>query len=109
MTRSDKTNLIARKYTHPYNDIYLLFCVCYSNSVSCIEFLRIYCIHGEVCAKILCSRKELLILKDSKLTQNFQGNKTGFVRQGHNYDIIDRDDGCDPHNEAFCESLSEML
>ena len=61
--------------------------MCYSNSVSCIEFLRIYCIHGEVCAKILCSGKELLIFKDSKLTQNFQGNKTGFVRPGHIYSI----------------------
>ena len=44
---------------------------------------RIFCIHGEVCAKILCSEKELLKLKDSKLTQNFYGNKTGFVRLGH--------------------------
>ena len=68
---SDKTSLIARKYTHPYNGIYLLFCVCYSNSVSFIGLLRICCIHDEVCAKILCSGKELLILKDSKLTQKF--------------------------------------
>ena len=71
MTRSDKTSLIAQKYTHPYNDIYLLSCVCYSNSVSFIGLLRIYCIYGEVFAKILCSEKELLISKDSKLTQNF--------------------------------------
>ena len=71
VTRSDKTSLIARKHTHPYNGIYLLFCVCYSNSVSFVELLRIYCIHGEVCAKVLRSGKELLILKDSKLTQNF--------------------------------------
>ena len=34
--------------------------------------------------KILHSEKELLNLKDSKLTQNFYGNKTGFVRPGHN-------------------------
>ena len=71
VTQSDKTSLIARKYTRVYNGIYLLFCVCYSNSVSFIELLRIICIHGEVCAKILCSEKELLNLKDSKLTQNF--------------------------------------
>ena len=77
VTRSDKTSLIARKYTHVYNYIYLLFCVCYSNSVSFIELLRSFCIHGEACAKILCSEKELLNLKDSKLTQNFYGNKTG--------------------------------
>ena len=83
VTQSDKTSLIARKYTHVYNYIYLLFCVCYSNFVSFIELLRSFCIHGEVCAKILCSEKELLNLKDSKLTQNFYGNKTGFVRPGH--------------------------
>ena len=57
--------------------------MCYSNSVSFIELLRIVCIHGKVCAKILCSQKELLNLKDSKLTKNFYGNKTGFVRPGH--------------------------
>ena len=51
--------------------------------LSFIELLRIFCIHGEVYAKILCSEKELLKLKDSKLTQNFYGNKTGFVRPGH--------------------------
>ena len=62
---------------------YLLFCVCYLNSVSFIELLRSFCIHGEACAKILCSEKELLNLKDSKLTQNFYGNKTRFVRTGH--------------------------
>ena len=30
-----------------------------------------------------CVQKKLLNLKDSKLTQNFYGNKTGFVRQGY--------------------------
>ena len=83
VTQSDKTSLIARKYTHVYNYIYLLFYVFYSNSVSFIELLRSFCIHGETCAKILCSEKELLNLKDSKLTKNFYGNKTGFVRPGH--------------------------
>ena len=82
MTRSDKT----RKYTHAYNGIYLLFCRRYSNSVSFIEL--IFCLlHGEVCVKILCSEKELLNLKDSKLTQNFYSNKTGFVRPGHIYSL----------------------
>ena len=38
---------------------------------------------------VLCSEKELLNLKDSKLTQNFYGNKTGFVRPDHtNNDVI---------------------
>ena len=74
MTQSDKTSLIAQKYTHVYNYIYLLFCVCYSNFVSFIELLRSFCIRGEACAKILYSEKELLNLKDSKLTQNFYSN-----------------------------------
>ena len=85
VTRSDKTSLIARKYTHAYNGIYLLFCRCYSNSVSFIELHRIFYLRDEVCTKVLCSEKELLNLKDSKLTQNVYGNKTGFVRPGHNY------------------------
>ena len=80
MTWSDKTSLISRKYTHVYNGIYLLFCRCYSNSVSFIELLRMF---ASVCAKIFCSEKELLNLKDLKLTQKFYGNKTGFVRSGH--------------------------
>ena len=46
---------------------------------------HMFCIHGEACAKILCSEKELLNLKDSKLTQNFYGNKTDFVRLGDIY------------------------
>ena len=87
MTQSDKTSLIARKYTHVYNYIYLLFCVCYSNSVSFIELLRSFCIHGEACAKILCSEKELLNLKDSKLTQNFYGNKTVCQTRSHMFKL----------------------
>ena len=41
--------------------------------MSFIELLRIFAsyVHGEVCAKIWCSEKELLNFKDSKLTQNF--------------------------------------
>ena len=88
VTQSDKTSLIARKYTHVYNGIYLLLCVCYLNSASFIELLRIFCIHGKVCAKIMCSEKELLNLKDSKLTQNFYGNKTGFCQTGSHILIV---------------------
>ena len=62
--------------------------MCYSNSASFIELLRSFCIQGEACAKILYLEKELLNLKDSKLTQNFYGNKTGFVRLGHICDWI---------------------
>ena len=61
---------------------YLLFSVCYTNSVSFVELLRIFSIHGKVVLKY-CVQKELLNLKDSKLTQNFYGNKIGFVRLGY--------------------------
>ena len=66
--------VLLPKNTPIHNGIYLLFCVCYLNSVSFIGLLRIYCIatvHIEVCGKILCSGMELLILKYSKLTQKF--------------------------------------
>ena len=54
MTRSDKTSLIAAKYTYSFYDTYHLFCRFYSNSVNFIEFLRIFCIIGEVCVIIAC-------------------------------------------------------
>ena len=54
VTRSDKTSLIAVKYTYSFYGAYHLFCGCYSNSVSFIEFLRIFCIYDEVCIIIAC-------------------------------------------------------
>ena len=54
VTRSDKTSLIAAKYTYSFYDTYHLFCRFYSNSVNFIEFLRIFCIIGEVCVIIAC-------------------------------------------------------
>ena len=71
VTRSDKTSLIARKYTYLYKVIYLLFCVCYSNPVSFIAFLRIYCIHGEVCAKTIVFRKGVINFERLKINSNF--------------------------------------
>ena len=44
VTGPEKTGLIYTKYTHPYYGIYLFFCVCYPNSVSFIEILKIVCI-----------------------------------------------------------------
>ena len=54
VTGPEKTGLIYTKYTHPYYGIYLFFCVCYLNSVSFIEILRIFCIYGEIFVKIVC-------------------------------------------------------
>ena len=49
-----------------YNGIYL---GAIQILLNCLGFFSY--VHGEVCAKILCSEKELLNLKDSKLTQIF--------------------------------------
>ena len=85
VTWSDKTNLIAVKYTYSFYGTYNLFWWCYSNSVSFIEFLRVFCIYDKLCVKILFSEKILLSFKSLKLAQNLHGNKTGFVRPGHIY------------------------
>ena len=53
--------------------------VCAIQIPSFIALLRIFYIYGEVCAEILCSEKELLNLKDSKLNQNCYGNKSDRV------------------------------
>ena len=45
MTGPEKTGLIYTKYTYSYYGAYLLFHVCYPNSVSFIEFLRILCLN----------------------------------------------------------------
>ena len=54
VTGPEKTGLIYTKYTHPYYGIYLFFCVCYLNSVSFIEILRIVWIYSEIFVKIVC-------------------------------------------------------
>ena len=54
VTRPEKTGLIYTKYTHPYYGIYLFLCVCYLNSVSFIEILRIFCIYDEMFVEIVC-------------------------------------------------------
>ena len=68
MTRPEKTGLILcliyTKYTYLYYGTYLLSCVCYPISVSCIGFFRILCICDKICVKILCCQVEILHLKD---------------------------------------------
>ena len=58
--RSDKTSLIAQKYTDAYNGIYPLFCRCYSVLLNCLGFLL-------ACAKILCSER---VIKLERLKSN---------------------------------------
>ena len=64
VTGSEKTGLIYIKYTCPYYGIYLLFCVCYLNSISFIDFLRILYIYVMRFVKIVCFKNELLHFED---------------------------------------------
>ena len=83
MTGPEKTGLIYTKYTYSYYGAYLFFCVCYPNSVSFIEFLRILCIYDELCVKILFCQDEILHFKDRNLGQILRVDKTCFLRPGH--------------------------
>ena len=83
MTRSDKTSLIAIKYTYSFYGTYNLFRECYSNSASFIEFLRVFCIYDKPCVISLRSEEKLLSFKSLKLAKNLHDNKTGFVRPDH--------------------------
>ena len=87
MTGPEKTGLIYTKYTYLYYGAYLFFCVCYPHSVSFIEFLRILCIYGELCVKILFCHDEILHFKDRNLGQILHVDKTCFLRPGHIYSV----------------------
>ena len=80
MTGPEKTGLIYAKYIHLYYGAYLFLCSCYLISASFIEFLRILCIHEEICAMILSCQVEMLHFKSG---QNLRVDKTCFLRPGH--------------------------
>ena len=63
VTGTEKTGLIYTKYTFSYYGAYLFFCVCYPNSVSFIEFLRILCLYQEICVKSYVAKMTYSILK----------------------------------------------
>ena len=56
VTVPEKTGLIYTKYTFSYYGAYLFFRVCYPNSVSFIEFLRILCLYQEICLNAVLLR-----------------------------------------------------
>ena len=56
--------------------------MCYTISVSFIEFPRKFCTYDEIFDKALCNEKELLNLKCSKLDQILRVDKTGYRRLG---------------------------
>ena len=48
VTGPGKTGLIYTKYTCSYYGKYLLFCICYPKSVSCIEFFMDLCTYDDI-------------------------------------------------------------
>ena len=85
MTGPGKTGLIYTKYTCLYYGTYLLFCMCYTKSGNCIEFLMDFCICDDVLHMIQITDKKLLHFKLSKLGQNLRVDKTCFPRPSHIY------------------------
>ena len=85
VTGPENTGLIYTKYTYSYYCAYLIFCVCYPNSVRFIEFLGISCIYAEICVKMLYCQDEILHFKDQNLGQILHVDKTCFLRPGHKY------------------------
>ena len=85
VTGPEKTGLIYTKYTYSYYGAYLFFRVCYPNSVSFIEILRIVCLYQEMCVKMLCCQDEILHFKNQHLGQILRVDKTCFLRPGHIY------------------------
>ena len=63
VTGPEKTGLIYTKYTYSYYGAYLFFRVCYPNSVSFIEFLRIYAYIKKFVLKCYVAKMRYCILK----------------------------------------------
>ena len=85
MTGPGKTGLIYTKYTCLNYGTYLLFCVCYLNSVSFIEFHMDLCIYDDILDALWIIDKKLLHFKLSKSGQILHGDKTCFPRPGHKF------------------------
>ena len=69
VTEPEKTGLIYIKYISSYYGTYLLFCMCYTKSVSFVEFLMEFCAYGEILVAILIKDKKLLYFKVSNLVK----------------------------------------
>ena len=83
VTGPKKTGLIYTKYTCLYYGTYLLFFMCYPNSVNFIEFLIDFCTYDDVLDTIQITDKKLLHFKLSKSGQILRVDKTCFPRPGH--------------------------
>ena len=83
VTRPGKIGLIYIKYTCLYYGTYLLFCMCYPNSVTLIDFLIDFYMYNDILDTILITDKKLLHFKLSKSGQILCVDKTCFPRPGH--------------------------
>ena len=84
VTRPGKIGLIYTKYSCSYYGTYILFCMCYSKSVSFIEFLIDFCIYDDIIFRYnMDSNKKLLHFKLSKSAQILSIDKIGFYRPSH--------------------------
>ena len=62
VTGPEKTGLIYAKYTCSYYGTYLVFWMCYSQSVSFIESPIDFCMHDKTCVIIQSTIKKVLQL-----------------------------------------------
>ena len=53
VTRHEKTGLMCTKYTYSYYSIYLLYCIRFQKSVSCMRFPMKSCINGVKYSRLL--------------------------------------------------------
>ena len=83
VTGPGKTGLIYTKYTCLYYGTYLLFCMCYPQSVTFIEFFMDFCIYDDILHTIQIADKNLLHFKLSKSGQIWCVDKTCVSRPGH--------------------------
>ena len=83
VTGPEKTGLIYTKYACLYYDTYVMFWMCYLQSVSFIEFPIDFWIHDKTCVIMQNAIEKLLQFQHSKLGQILHVNKTCFLRPGH--------------------------
>ena len=62
-----------------------MFCMCYANAVSFIEFLMYFCLTWENVDTLLITDRKLLHCKLSNLCKILCVDKTGFLRPAHIY------------------------
>ena len=86
VTGTEKISLIYIKYTYVCkNYTYLLFCMCYTKSVSFTEFHIDFCMHDDIFVIIKNKDKKLLHFKHPKLGHVLHVDNSGFPRPNNIY------------------------